>query len=110
MGRECADHKKRVGALHAHPLQQNNRMKNHDKFINWISLYNPGFITARVLSILLVKYEQGDKDSLFAKMLQLEQGEHYEICAAFGSMFAYMGINTEYLEWRDGAKTKKPPS
>jgi hypothetical protein len=79
-------------------------MKNHDTFIDWVSVYNPCPVTVRVLSILLVKYEQGDKDSMFAKMLQLEQDEHYELCAAFGSMFAYMGINTEYFNWRENKK------
>lgn len=68
-------------------------------FLLWVGKYNPDFVSRRVLSLLTEKYASGDKDALFGKMKQLEESEHYELCAMFKNMFDSMNLNKEYLRW-----------
>ena len=70
-------------------------------FSIWLREYNPDFVSRNVLASLTDKYIMGDIASLFGKMKQLEQGENYELCAMFKSMFDAMGLNEEYLRWTD---------
>lgn len=68
-------------------------------FLLWVGKYNPDFVSRRILALLTEKYGSGDKDALFGKMKQLEEGEHYELCAMFKNMFDSMNLNKEYLRW-----------
>lgn len=68
-------------------------------FLLWVGKYKPDFVSRSVLSLLTEKYGSGDKDALFGKMKQLEEGEHYELCSMFKNMFDSMNLNTEYLRW-----------
>lgn len=68
-------------------------------FLLWVGKYNPDFVSRRFLALLTEKYGSGDKDALFGKMKQLEEGEHYELCAMFKNMFDSMNLNKEYLRW-----------
>ncbi len=69
------------------------------KFSCWATQYMPDMISWRVLSILIEKYAKGDVGALFGKMSQLSRDEHYSLCIIFKSMFDFIGINVEYLNW-----------
>lgn len=72
-----------------------------DIFTQWVIAKNPDWISRRILHSLITKYEAGNKAPLFGKMRQLEDDSHFELCGIFKSMFDYMGINEEYLKWKE---------
>lgn len=70
------------------------------KIHKWISECNPDWVTRRVLSSLLRRYTKGD-DAIFKKMRQLENDGHFNLCEIFRKCFVSVGINEEYLKWRE---------
>jgi hypothetical protein len=75
--------------------------KNRLIFYSWVHEYNPNAVTRLVLGNLVDKYSRGDVDSIFAKMSQLIDDEHYELCVHFKSLFNYMGLMDEFLVWEE---------
>lgn len=71
-----------------------------NRFRKWCVTYHPDWVTRIILGNLTDKYAKGDKDALFGKMKQLEDYQHYELCAIIKNMFNHMDLNKEYLQWR----------
>jgi hypothetical protein len=70
-----------------------------EKFWQWVSEFKPDYISKIVLLGLFEKYINGDKEPLFDKMKGLEQCGCYLLCSIFKSLFDFVGIYTEYIEY-----------
>jgi len=72
-------------------------------FLAWVGEYKPDHVSKRVLASLLDKYQNGDKEPLFAKFKQLIDSEHYKLAAIFRDCLIYVGINDEFRAWANYA-------
>ena len=70
------------------------------KIHKWINECNPDWVSRRILASLLRKYGKGS-DAIFRKMRQLENGECFELCEIFRQCLVNVGINEDYLKWRE---------
>lgn len=70
-----------------------------NSFLSWVKIYDPDFVSRRILSELLYKYQNGDKLTLFEKFKQLIDNEHYTLAAIFRNCLIYIGINDEFKIW-----------
>jgi hypothetical protein len=70
------------------------------KFREFVSTKQIDSVSTMVLRSLVQKYIQGDKDSLFGKMVQLEDDELFSLCEAFKKCFDYIGLNDEFVEYK----------
>ena len=81
--------------LHKHSIRRS--------FLSWIESYKPDHVSKIVLSELLGKYENGDKESLFKKFKQLIDDEHYKLAEIFRDCLIYIKINDEFRAWANYA-------
>ena len=72
-------------------------------FRAWVSEYKPDYVSKIVLSSLLEKYQNGDKEPLFLKFKQLIESEHYKLAEIFKACLTYIGINEEFRAWANYA-------
>lgn len=72
-------------------------------FLEWVAYRNPDHVSKIVLASLLDKYQNGDKEPLFAKFKQLIENEHYKLAETFKDCLIYVGINDEFREWANYA-------
>ena len=72
-------------------------------FLVWVDNYKPDHVSKIVLASLLDKYQNGDKEPLFAKFKQLIDDEHYKLSAIFRDCLIYVGINDEFRAWANYA-------
>lgn len=66
----------------------------------WIKECNPNWLSISIISSLYEKYLDGDKEAIFGKMEQLEEGEYFGLCRMFADFFKIAGINDEYLNYK----------
>ena len=71
------------------------------RFLAWVSEYKPDQVSVVVLSNLLCKYWNGDKEPLFAKSKELIESECYKLAPLFRHCFIYIGINEEFMSWQN---------
>lgn len=76
-----------------------NKFSLRERFLEWITIYNPDHVSKIVLASLLDKYDKGDKESLFSKYKQLIDVEHYELAAIFKNCLIFVNINDEFITW-----------
>lgn len=72
-------------------------------FLEWVSYRSPDRVSKIVLARLLDKYQNGDKEPLFAKFKQLIDDEHYNLAEIFKDCLIYVGINDEFRAWANYA-------
>lgn len=72
-------------------------------FLEWVAYRSPDHVSKIVLASLLNKYQNGDKESLFAKFKQLIENEHYKLAEIFRDCLTYVGINDEFKAWANYA-------
>jgi len=70
-------------------------------FKAWVEEYKPDYISRTVLSSLLDKYKNGNKEPLFLKYKQLIDDEHYKLSKIFRDCLVHVGINDEFRTWAD---------
>ena len=58
-------------------------------FLEWVAKYEPDHVSEIVLASLLDKYQNGDKEPLFAKYKQLIDDEHYKLATIFKNCLIY---------------------
>ena len=75
-----------------------------NKFKKFASTNQVDSVSTMVLRNLVQKYTQGDKDALFGKMMQLESDELFSLCEAFKKCFDFIGLNEEFLKYKQEQK------
>lgn len=72
-------------------------------FLEWVAYRSPDHVSKIVLARLLDKYQDGDKEPLFAKFKQLIESENYKLAEIFKDCLTYLGINDEFRSWANYA-------
>jgi hypothetical protein len=87
-------------------IPQNKQCNLHivrRSFLGWVAYRSPDYVSKIVLSNLLNKYQNGDKEPLFNKFKQLIDDEHYKLAEIFKDCLIYVGINDEFRAWANYA-------